>query len=495
MYKIYADNVLFFDNSLQMVDDQYKVIDPKLTMELNKAGSLEFTLPPSNLVYNTIEKLKTTIHVLDDTDTEIWRGRILHDEKDFYNRKNVYCEGALSFLHDGIIRPYDYSGTVQYYLKTILYEFEDQVGTGRKISYRSSSDAVEDPNNYIVRSNIDYTKTLDELTDKLLNKLGGYFKLIYLKNNFNYIGLEYVNNYGQVSDQVIQFGENLLDLKEYISAENIFTVLIPLGKKAETQDGTEGERLTIKTVNGGKDYLENQTAVNLFGKIWNTNVWDDVTIAGNLLTKGREYLNQNIQMSVTLSIKAVDLHYIDVDTSKLKLGDNIRVLSVPHGLDAYFNCSKVVLNFNDPSKDEFTLGVSFSGLTDKQISNQKKSNSAFSMAENTSNAVSNISTNVQGNYVQRNEFLNYQTQVNNNFTAVNNKLTAVFHYKGTVNSFSNLPTSGNTIGDVWNVSNTGANYAWNGSEWDKLSETVDLSGLVSVTDFNSLVARVEALEG
>lgn len=52
------------------------------------------------------------------------------------------------------------------------------------------------------------------------------------------------------------------------------------------------------------------------------------------------------------------------------------------------------------------------------------------------------------------------------------------HFKGTKASVSNLPTTGNVQGDMWNVTDTGANYAWDGSQWDKLSENIDLSGYV-----------------
>lgn len=130
----------------------------------------------------------------------------------------------------------------------------------------------------------------DEINDKLLKSIGGYLKLIFGKgNSIDYIYCKYLNSYGGISDQVIQFGENLLDIKEYITAENIFTILIPLGKKEETEDGSAGKRLTIESVNDGLDYIVNQTAVNLFGKIWRTNTWDDVTVPSNLLTKGRNF--------------------------------------------------------------------------------------------------------------------------------------------------------------------------------------------------------------
>lgn len=65
--------------------------------------------------------------------------------------------------------------------------------------------------------------------------------------------------------------------------------------------------------------------------------------------------------------------------------------------------------------------------------------------------------------------------------ATKSDITAVFKVKGSKASYSDLPATGNVTGDVWNVLDTGSNYVWDGTAWDKLSETVDLSGLVPKT--------------
>ena len=67
------------------------------------------------------------------------------------------------------------------------------------------------------------------------------------------------------------------------------------------------------------------------------------------------------------------------------------------------------------------------------------------------------------------------------------------HYKGTKSTFDALPSSDNVTGDIWNVADTGANYAWNGSGWDKLSETVDLSPLEAADA--ALSARINTAQG
>ena len=60
---------------------------------------------------------------------------------------------------------------------------------------------------------------------------------------------------------------------------------------------------------------------------------------------------------------------------------------------------------------------------------------------------------------------------------IDGKLSGAMHFKGTKATVSDLPSSGQQIGDMYNITETGANYAWDGSNWDKLSENIDLSGL------------------
>lgn len=59
--------------------------------------------------------------------------------------------------------------------------------------------------------------------------------------------------------------------------------------------------------------------------------------------------------------------------------------------------------------------------------------------------------------------------------AISAAVASAYTYKGSVATQSALPSSGQKTGDVWDVQDTGMNYAWNGSAWDALGTTVDLS--------------------
>lgn len=63
---------------------------------------------------------------------------------------------------------------------------------------------------------------------------------------------------------------------------------------------------------------------------------------------------------------------------------------------------------------------------------------------------------------------------------VDSAVSAVYKYKGSVAKQSALPSAGQTVGDVYNVEDTGDNFAWDGAKWDKLAGTVDLSGYLTI---------------
>lgn len=81
---------------------------------------------------------------------------------------------------------------------------------------------------------------------------------------------------------------------------------------------------------------------------------------------------------------------------------------------------------------------------------------------------------------------------------VDSKVSSVYRVKGSVASYANLPTVDVTIGDVYNVNDTGANYVATSTTptWDKLSETVDLSGYATTAAMNSALGnKVDKVSG
>lgn len=119
MYKIYIvntpyvkDRILIYDDDVY--DESLRLSDPKLHLEVNSAGTLEFSITPDNVGYDKLVPMKTQFIVMRSDSPEkngtrqrneiIWFGRALTIDTDIYKVKSIHCEGGLSYLNDVVYR-------------------------------------------------------------------------------------------------------------------------------------------------------------------------------------------------------------------------------------------------------------------------------------------------------------------------------------------------------------------------------------------------------
>lgn len=353
MYRVYCDGLPLYNDRLESLT----ILSPTVELEENKTGSFAFTLPADHPYYGLVKKLKSIVTVYQD-DYLLFRGRVLDEETGWHNEKKISCEGELAFLLDSIQRPYDYSGTVAGFLNLLIDRHNEQVEESKWFTVGNIT--VTDNNDYIVRSNIDYTDTWTELQDKLVKLMGGYVSVRHV-GNLNYI--DYLQDSTVLSPQAITFGKNLLDLKRVRNGADIATAVIPLGAKLKDAEGKDTDtRLTVKSVNDGSDTITDADAVAQFGTIVKTIIFDDVTEATNLYTKGKAQLDALVKQPETVELSAADLSTVDADFSSFHLGTQVRVISQPHGIGQLFRVSKISVNLLDPAANKLSLNGAFSGL-------------------------------------------------------------------------------------------------------------------------------------
>lgn len=356
MYRIYANNTLIYTDSIENM----KIFSPKITLELNKTGNFKFTVYPNHPYYNIINKLNTFITVYQD-DYLLFRGRVLNDEVGFHNEKKIECEGELAFLLDSIQRPYDYSGSIKGFLELLVSRHNEQVEAEKQFTVGEVT--VTDPNDTITRASIDYADTWDVVNNKLIKLLGGYISIRH-EDDINYI--DYLADFDMLSPQTVEFAKNLLDMKRKRKGEAIATALIPLGAKLKDAEGNDtDERLTIADVNGGLDYIVDEEAVKEHTTIFTKQIWDDVTVASNLLRKGKEYLASLITVTETIELSAADLATIDSTVTSFHIGTYVKVTSNPHGIDQNFLVSKLSIDLLNPTANKLTLGGIIESFTEQ----------------------------------------------------------------------------------------------------------------------------------
>lgn len=287
---------------------------------------------------------------------ELFCGFPLIDEQDFENTGKVSCEGIASFFNDSVIRPYTYTGSVRGYLEMLVENHNDQVEERKQ--FKVGNVTVIDSNDNIVRSNEKCTYTLKEMQNKLQeSSLGGYLKARRV-NGVNYI--DYLEIYGSKNGQKIEYGKNLLDLNRKRDDTEIKTALIPFGAEVTEEDGSI-RRVTISSVNEGKDYIIDDAAVQQFGYIWGFVYFDDVTEPENLYAKTRNLLNQLVYFTESITASAIDLNITVQDMDKIRFGDTYDVYSSVHNISVEMMMTSCSISLNDISNNMFTFGTERKG--------------------------------------------------------------------------------------------------------------------------------------
>lgn len=355
IYKIKLDGkVLYYPG-----DRQAAVINPELDLQTGYAGELTLKVPPLNPLYREIHNRKSMVSVYRGN-TEIFYGEVRTREKDRFKNQPVKATGALSFLADSILPQQEWHDISPRDLLDAWLQLHNNQVEDRKKIYTGVV-TIHDSNDSLYRIT-DRENTLEAIRDKLVDRLGGYLRLRH-ENDKLYLDWLTIQEYGKYCEQPIQFGENLMDYSETMTADDVITALIPLGAAIEQEtdeNASEFERLEknvdITSVNDGKDYIYSKEAVENFGWVWRTEKWDDVSVPANLLKKATEFLTSNQYESLVISLTAVDLSLFGQDYDSFDIGDRVLCNAIPYGMKKVLPVMEMKIPLQQPDQAQLTLG-------------------------------------------------------------------------------------------------------------------------------------------
>lgn len=355
IYKIKLDGkVLYYPG-----DRQAAVINPELNLQTGYAGELTLKVPPLNPLYGEIHNRKSMVSVYRGN-TEIFYGEVRTREKDRFKNQPVKATGALSFLADSILPQQEWHDISPRDLLDAWLQLHNNQVEDRKKIYTGVV-TIHDSNDSLYRIT-DRENTLEAIRDKLVDRLGGYLRLRH-ENDKLYLDWLTIQEYGKYCEQPIQFGENLMDYSETMTADDVITALIPLGAAIEQEtdeNASEFERLEknvdITSVNDGKDYIYSKEAVESFGWVWKTEKWDDVATPANLLKKATEYLTTQQYENLVISLTAVDLSLFGQDYDSFDIGDRVLCNAIPYGMKKVLPVMEMKIPLQQPDQAQLTLG-------------------------------------------------------------------------------------------------------------------------------------------
>lgn len=350
MYYIFADGQLLYSSVQQ---ENALILSPTGSMEAGRAGSIDFTMLPGHYLYFEIKKLKTYIKVFMDSE-EIFNGRVLNWDTDFYGQRTVHCEGNLAYLLDSLQPPRDADMTPTEYLTSCISEHNLQVDVEKRFTLGTIS-VTGLPTTDLEFSNTSYRDTREAINTDLINTYGGILRT---RSVGAVTYLDYISSYGSQSSQVIEFGSNILDLSENVSGSEVFTVLLPTGDLVDSGDASiPSWPLTIESVNSQSKLLEHSGGISRYGRIVQTENFSGITTALELKAAAEAYFERAYQEPpVTFSVKVLDLKLLGVAVDSLTVGKTYHVISPPHSIDATLTCLAIEYDFENVENTALTIG-------------------------------------------------------------------------------------------------------------------------------------------
>lgn len=344
---------------------------------INVIDSFTFDIYHNNPGYGLLNPLKTRVEVENTITRRVeFRGRVLIAKPSLSStgelKINVLCESELGYLMDSSVTYAEYHDlNVEDYLYKLIENHNSQVDEAKWFKV-----GIVD-----VEANLyrfwGYDKTFDTLKDDLLDRLGGELRVRY-ENGVRY--LDYLKEIGEKKETTIQLAKNLVTIEQERDPSEIISRLIPLGTKLDESD----ERLTIAELNNGSIYIDDEEAIKKFGIICATKTWDDVTLATNLIRKGKEFQTENNRIKKSHKLDAIDLSLIGLDLDAFEVGNYYRVINPLMEIDEDLRVTSKTIVIENPESSSLEIGDKFEDIKDYQL-----------QAIRTSGEVNNIKTTVQ----------------------------------------------------------------------------------------------------
>ena len=393
---VVTDETLF--QTVPMSSGMPAITNPKVKCEIGKAGSFEFGLELNSPYYDSMIQMKTLLRVVFFGNT-IFRGRVLTIDRSMSRSRSIHCEGDLAFFLDTLqpgskedSRP---TITVIEYMSQLIEQHNSCVYDPLKEFYLG-----EVPGQYLAASpgqrvlipeikerqqfgGTGWETTMDRL-EGLISEFGGYFRTRYDPESKRTY-LDWFDNYysADVNPQAIEICRNLIDISGSTEVDNLFTVIIPVGK-----NGSDEIYITdywpvvypghakvnyimvpeIASISFFSDeelnaqYRRKEHYVNAIsdhGRIWKTVSFDNADTPEKLFKYAMSWIKDSYTPELTQwDVNALDMRIVDGESRILLVGDRVSLShpEVDQSYEAYTIISAEYDLFN-PDKNRYTIGI------------------------------------------------------------------------------------------------------------------------------------------
>ncbi len=354
MYAGYVDGRLLFAAGMP----GYEIVDGTISEAVGSASAATIKLPPSNVMRDVPVKRASVISIRKDG-AEVFRGSVVDTTTDLRGMRTYSIDSAMMWLADICKPPHTINAmAVSTYLGALVTQYNAGCLAGKKVKLGVVGASLPS----ITLAASEYKSMLD-LAKEAASVSGGELRIRYADGAAY---LDCLASYAHRCSQTVELRKNLLGLTDEIDGADLVTRVYPVGK-----DG-----LTIEDVNGGQVYLVNAAAEGIYGRIDGT-LRADTDNASVLKATAASYLAQHSGLSRGIQVTAADLSAQDIMIESFAIGDSVRVVSPPHGIDTIMQVSKLDTSLVG-SKSSMTIGWGKKSLTGSVSSSGGRSTSTSS---------------------------------------------------------------------------------------------------------------------
>lgn len=363
MYAGYVDGRLLFAAGMP----RYEIVDGTISEAVGSASSATIKLPPSNVMRDVPVKRASVISIRKDG-AEVFRGSVVDTTTDLRGMRTYSIDSAMMWLADICKPPHTINGmAVSTYLGALVTQYNAGCLAGKQIKLGKVGASLPS----ITLAASEYKSMLD-LAKEAASVSGGELRIRYADGA---VYLDCLASYSHRCQQTVELRKNLLGLTDEIDGADLVTRVYPVGK-----DG-----LTIEDVNGGQVYLVNAAAEAIYGRIDGT-LRADTDDASVLKATAASYLAQHSGLSRGIQVTAADLSAQDIMIEAFAIGDSVRVVSPPHGIDTIMQVSKLDTSLVG-NKSSMTIGWGKKSLTGSVSSSGGRSTSTSSGGSSGADAI------------------------------------------------------------------------------------------------------------
>ena len=338
-------------------------IEGTIAKEINKVDNFTFQMYDQG-VAEQIMPIKDYIRVYNTKTQEYdFEGRIFNISKGTDQNGAPYfefvCEGLLGFFHDVGIGYGRVKKTLKEHLLYFLEVYNYQIQSDGEKVIQAGNLTYSQINRQLTFEWFPEDSTFEIVVNRLIGDNGGELQL---RREGENLYLDWLDNIGHISATPIHTGHNLLKDEKSSNFSGYGTIYVPLGAKT----GESLNRLTIRDVNGGSDYLYDKGRAT-FGILMKWLVYDDVDDPTALKALAQEDLNNQKFSKDQYTVSALDLSLNGLDIEGFKLGNGYvltdDILQIKNEI---LRVVKINIDINEPQLSNVTIGDKYTDLSEFQ---------------------------------------------------------------------------------------------------------------------------------